>query len=441
MVGDINLVAPESEESLLALALESNSVLVSAISSGVKPEDFGTASHELIFRTMRDMLDKGMAIDSATLISQLETSSKLDLIGGKGAIERLTTRAPAHGANEYIQIIKDRSIRRSVFDASESILRLLHTEPDIYDVVNKSENLIYRVGDKLTGGSKTGIDASSLVEMYANRTSERDRIPYAFKTLNIKARGRNRGSLSIYGAYSSDGKTTVGTINALTAAQQGYKTAVFSLEMTEEELLYRLIAMYTGISSQRIEQGDLSLEEDGMVNAAIREIGQLPITFYHDPSYSPSEIGTIQMREKFDLIVIDYLQRFDWNAWSDFPHIAKTFKNMALKTDCCVDLLSQLRMEEYRPGQNPFGVPNLNSLYGGRATAHEADNVFFPWAMRDKDEETGQWTRNGMGKLICAKQRGGEGEFMFDIVFDPKHVMWKEPEVENVFILPVGDSR
>lgn len=439
--GSINLVAPEAEESLLALGLESPAALMSMVTLGLKPEDFGTPGHELIFRSMREMMDRGQAVDSATLISYLETTAKLDLVGGKGVIERLSSTSPVHGINEYADIIKDRSVRRSMFDSVEDIIKLVNTEHDIHSVVSGSQNLVYRVSDLLHRGAKSGLNAEDLVNIYLNRKEEADRIPYPFHKMNEEAKGRERGSLTVWGGASSDGKTIVGMQSALAAANAGYRVAIFSLEMTEEELMYRLLAMQTGIEKQKIEQGDLDMVEEGEIRKACHTIAQLPITTYHDPEYTPAEIRGEQMKERYDLIVIDYLQRFPFTDWKEIPAMARQFKNIALSTHCAIDVLSQINAAQVNPGQNPFPVPTLNSLYGGRATAHEANNVFFIYAERERSEDKKAWNRTGEGSIYVAKQRGGRGEYNFPVLFNQNKIMWEEQGHENVLQMPTTNTK
>jgi replicative DNA helicase len=107
--------------------------------------------------------------------------------------------------------------------------------------------------------------ASELVELYLNKRDDIDRIVYPFQALNRVSKGRDRGSLTVWGGYSSDGKSIIGMQSALAAAQAGYSVGYFSLEMTEEELLYRLLSMHTGIPKQRIEDEELDILEMGSV--------------------------------------------------------------------------------------------------------------------------------------------------------------------------------
>lgn len=436
--GSIDLTAPEAEESLLALCLESTTALLSVVGSGLKPEDFGASAHELLFRTMVTMQDAGKSVDAATLISHLEAGGKLDLVGGRGVIERLSTVAPVHGVNQYADILRDRRIRREYFDAFDAGARLLHSEPDIRKVATGIENQLYRVSDRMEGGAKSGMTANELVELFVMKKEEVDRIPFSYPTLNEHTKGRERGALSVVGAYSNDGKTIVGMQSALDAARAGYSVGFFSLEMTEEELLYRLLSMHTGIDMKRIEAEDYTMEEFGLIQRAIHQISQLPLKTYHDPEYTPTEISAIQKRERFDLIIVDYLQRFHYTDWQHIGQMAKQFKNMALSTKCCVDVLSQLTVKEYKPGQNPFPRPNLAMLFGGRVTSHEANNVIFLWP--EREQVNGYWEKTGKGEIILAKSRSGSADLAFPVYLDKKRIMWLEPNDENVLYLPGANT-
>lgn len=435
-----NLIAPDAEERVLAACLESPTALMSVVGSGLRPEDFGSPSHELLYRTMRDMLERGQSVDDVTLSTYLDSSGKLDLVGGQPIVNRLATLGVnVHGASDYADIVRDRSVRRSLFDATEQIVQLLHTEPDPRRMIASAENHVFRVSDQLRGGGTKGMSSRELVDLYRNRRAAVEKIPYPFDSLNRKVRGRERGSLTLWGGYSSDGKSVIGMQSTLHAAKHGYSVGFFSLEMTEEELLYRLLAMETGISMQKIQDGNTDLDDCKELEKAAHAISKLDITTYHDPEYTPAEIRSIQMREKNDLIVIDYLQRFHFTDWQEIPRIAKQFKNVALSTRCCVDLLSQLTPAQITPGRNPFPVPNMNSWYGGKATGHEANNAMFIWGHREQGAD-GKWERTGTGEIISVKQRGGQGEFSFPVNFDSNRVMWSEPSVENLYHLQAKNT-
>ena len=440
-MGAIELASISAEEHLLGACLGSGTALVAVSGSGLKPEDFSGVSHEILFRAMLEVSEKGQDVNLTTVTAHLEAGDKLGLVGGLGSLERLNELGElSYAANDYADIVKDRSIRRKMFDAAQGIVNTIYHEQDVRKMLSDCEREVYRVSDAMGGGATKGMSAADLVDLYKNRRAKPERIPYPFHTLNKETSGRERGSLTVWGGYSSDGKTIIGMQSLIAAAQAGYTVGYFSLEMTEEELLYHMLSMMTGVPKSVIEEGSCNLVTEDIVSEAARKLSELPITTFHDPEYTPTEIRGIQMREKFDLIVVDYLQRFTYIDFMEIPRIAKQFKNIALTTKCCVDLLSQLTPAQVAVGQNPFPPPNMNSIYGGKATAHEANNLLFVWAHRKMDEY-GKWQRTGTGQIISAKQRGGKGEMEFDVNFDQDRIMWMEPGHENVYSLPQTNTR
>lgn len=426
-MNQIHLTDPTAEEYLIGACLESTTALISVVGSGLKPEDFNGPGNEIMYRTMRDMLDRGESVDPTTLAAKLEAGGKLELIGGQGVINRLTEASYiTHHASDYAEIIRDRSIRRSMSDAVEDIMYHVHSEEDIRQLMGTAENLVYRVSDKLRSGGKQGLKAEDLIEIYRKKKKAVERIPYPLLSINHATGGRERGCLTLWGGYSSDGKTVMGMQSALVAAEHGHRVGYFSLEMTEEELLYRLLAMKTGIPKAQLEHGLSTLDQQDAVDKALQDIKHLDLVTFHDPEYTPDEIRSIQMKEKFNLIVVDYLQRFYFKDWKEIPAMAKKFKNIALSTKCSVDVLSQLTPAQVGVGDNPFPPPSLNSFYGGKATAHEANNALFIYAHRRLD--AGNWVRTGGGEIIIGKQRGGHGEYSLPVVFDQKSVVWRDRE-------------
>jgi replicative DNA helicase len=199
------------------------------------------------------------------------------------------------------------------------------------------------------------------------------------------------------------------------------------LEMTDDQITARLLAYMTGIDMGRLERDELSLEDRARIEEAFKEISEWKLMIYCDPSMNVADIRAIQMRERFDLIVVDYLQRMDFKDFSEVPRIAKQLKNIALTTKCSIDLFSQLTPKGLDSrSQNPFSKPDNNSLYGGKATAFEADNVIFLWAHRQMDEDGGWNNRTGYGTLIFAKVRQGRPGLEVNMKFDHTRIQWEE---------------
>jgi replicative DNA helicase len=430
----ISLVTVEAEEVVLGACLLSSATFIAVMTTDLKPEDFNVPMYTKIYSVMLDMFQAGEQISVLALCAHFENRGDVSSIGGLNTIKRLPQVAQTYlndslrdidGALNHVEVIRDRAVRRSLREASERIINLIHSEPDVRTLVTACEQSIFSATEQTA--SSSGYTGSDLVGLYASSTSKSvgKRTPYPFKQLNKYLTGKSEGSLIIWGGYSSDGKSVLGLQNLATSCKDGAKVGYFSLEMTEEELLFRLIAMETGLPMTKIEFGGLDFDESRLLDTALGKIKDWDFTIYSDPDITPGEIRARQTRERFNSIGVDYLQRFPYREYREIPRIAKLFKNIALSTKCSVDLLSQLTPGEHGLGKNPFTRPHIHSLYGGKATAHEANNVIFIWAERTLGPHGG-WERTGNGEIISAKARSGKAEFSFPVTFNTSRLMWEE---------------
>lgn len=328
---------------------------------------------------------------------------------------------------QYVDIIRDRSMRRRLSEGFEASSRLLYSEPDGKELLEKVQTTLYRTLDEYMASSYMGLRGADLSSAWESRNDSGPRIQYAWNTAEAVLNGRARGDLSIWGLYTSDGKSTIALRNVVSACREGLKVAFVLLEMTDVQMTARLLAYMTGIDMGRIERNELSLEEQSRIEEAFTEIEGWNLQIYFDPSMTVADIRAIQMKDRNDLIVIDYLQRMDFKDFNEIPRMAKQLKNIALTTKCHIDLFSQLTPKGLdNRSQNPFSKPDVNSLYGGKATAHEADNIIFLWAKRQQDEDGGWNTRTGYGTFIAAKVRQGRPGLEFEMKFDARHIQWEE---------------
>lgn len=431
-MGGFALASPDAEEALLSAMLSNHTAVLSTLQQGLRREDFGYDVNGTIFASICRVVDEGKQVDPITVQAEIEASGKLELIGGKHTLMRIVDLVgDPNRASEYTQIVKDRSLRRSMRAACEKIMHDLHNDSDIKRVINTAEDQVYRVGELMQGTGTSGLSGSEMMQMWRSRSVDRALIPYFYRSLNKVNHGRRPGFLTIWAGYTSDGKSIAAIQEAMNACGFGHRVALYSLEMTDDEIMCRLLSQLTGIEPSRIELNDTDYEEGLVIDRAVEHVGRWDLHVYADPAYTPADIRARQMRERSDLVIIDYLQRFDFTEWSQIPRIAKQFKNLALSTRSCVDLLSQLTPPQERgPSANPFPMPNENMLYGGKATGHEANAVLFVWSSRERDEETGVWQRAGVGEMVVGKFRGGKSGFSVPIYFDENHVGWFERKRE-----------
>lgn len=425
MAQSVELASADTENRLLSCLISSNMGATNALALGLARDDYAWEVNSLIHDAITRIAERGHSIDPTVLSEELAGSNHLDAIGGTAVIDQLA--AVPHDPNlitQYVEIVRDRAMRRRVMQGFERSAQVLLSEPDGKKAVERVESVMFRAFDRYMHSAFSGMSGQDLRNAWESSDGEQEYMipPYEFMVDQI--RGFARGTLTIWGGYPGDGKSIVGLRTAIENAAAGKKVGFLSLEMTQHQMSVRMLSYLTGISTDRIEEHDVDENEIEAIEAAWNTIETWNITIYCDPSMTVDDLRALQMRERFDVIVIDYLQRFDFVSWDQVPRMARQLKNIALSTMCAIVLLSQVNPKETKPGANPFTIPDNLSLYGGRATGHEADNIFFIWGEREMDQY-GSWNRNGYGLLLCTKIRQGKDGWKERMVFVPSRVTWE----------------
>lgn len=427
MTPSIELAHPSAENALLAAFINERLAPATAMSLGLVRQDFAYEINALIYDAVVRLVTRGSQVDRALLEAELSSHNTLDAIGGEAVIAQIAASPYEPGSvGSYVSVIRDRSMRRRLQSGFERCTRMLYSQPDGKVLLEETQVEIYRTLDDYMSSAFSGLRGTDLVAAWEARHASGPRIGYSYRTPQAVLGGRARGDLSIWGLYTSDGKSTIALRNVVHACRAGLKVGFALLEMTDEQIMARLYSYLTGIDMGRIERDELSLEDRELMDTAAAEICRWDLYVYCDPSITVSDIRAIQMQERFDLWVIDYLQRFDFTDFKEIPRLAKQLKNVALTTKCHVDLFSQLTPQGLdNRNQNPFSKPNVNSLYGGKATAHEADNIIYLWAHRARDEDGG-WQRTGTGEMYFEKVRQGRPGLNVRMQFNPNTIQWEE---------------
>lgn len=426
MAQSVELASAETENRLIACLINVRMGPASALALGLNRDDYGWEVNALIHDAISRITERGHAVDQTVLCEELAGSDHLDAIGGEAVINSLA--ASPHDPNllpQYVEIIRDRAMRRRVMAGFETGAQILLSEPDGKVAVELVQDNMFRAFDRYLQSAYSGMTPSDLRTTFNLTGGIARTIPYPYEFMNDYGIGREVGTLNIWAGYPSDGKSTMAIRSTVVACVAGEKSALVSLEMTAAQLTMRFLCYLTGINSTRIQKGELDDDEKGALQAAFDTMESWDLTIYCDPSMTVADLRAIQMRERYTYICIDYLQRFDFVTYDQVPRMARQLKNLALSTMCAIDLLSQINPGETRARQNPFTKPDNLKLYGGKATAHEADNVFFIWGMRDQDDHGG-WQRNGYGILMCTKGRQGIPEYEERMVFIPSRVTWEQ---------------
>lgn len=419
----------EAEKAVLG-AIFIDPEAVADASSVVTPSDFYERANQIVFQAMLDLSDKGEAIDPVTLKAELTQKNQLDDIGGIGYISQLALATPtAAHVTYYAQIVHRKALLRSLISASQKIIQNAMTgEDDVTDILDDAESEIMNVSSANNTGAFRQIKDiinSTLEEI--NSISDEDSsvtgLATGFTELDKMTTGFHDDELIIVAARPGVGKTSF----ALNVAQyvglhEDKSVAMFSLEMSGEQLVQRMIAAQGLIDSQHLRTGQLDEEEWSRLTVATGSLANTQIYIDDTPGIKMSEIRAKSRRlakEKGDLglIVIDYLQLIEGpkseSRQQEVSAISRQLKKLAKELHVPVIALSQLsRSVEQRQDKRPV----LSDIRESGSIEQDADIVSFLY--RDdyyrEDREDGQdngeveaEADNGEVEVIIEKNRSG----------------------------------
>ena len=407
----------ESERAVLAGILL-DPAQIQIVSGVLLPEDFHSEVHRILYRSMLHLLAQETTIDLRTLQAQLEQEGRLESVGGLAYLAALDLDLPDLGRlDSYVEIVKERSIRRRLIHACSDITRnCLDGGLRAQEALSRAEQLILSLGEESTQRGFRSL-AAVVQETMAVLEERPEKgligIPSGFVDLDAKTRGLNPGNLIIVAGRPGMGKTSLAlNIAQYVAVHEGRGVGVFSLEMSDSELALRLLSGEADIPFGRIRSAHLSNREWGKVVKAVRSISAAPIFIDDSPNPSLLELASkarrLRAEEKLDLLVIDYLQlmqaggRYE-NRNLEISAITRGLKQLAKELEIPVIALSQLsRQTERRGGDHR---PQLADLRESGSIEQDADIVAFIYREVVYDPET---ENPDMAELILAKHRNGE---------------------------------
>ena len=420
----------EAERALLGSILLDNSALNQALEIIAK-DDFFSEGHRLTFEKMLDLSEKNRAIDLVTLSEELAKDGLLEKSGGAAYLSSLTDGVPlgtTAAVAEYSRIIKEKSLVRRLINASNNVIaRCLEGIDDPESLIDLAQSQVFDIAEqKVKSGFLTVRDVvqSSFgsIEKLLDRGSRITGVATGFRELDDMTAGLQPGELVIVAARPSLGKTALALNIAAHAAIKDHKVVgMFSLEMSKESLVIRLLCSEAEIDSHRFRTGfvdrDHESREWDKMTRALGRLADAPIHIEDMPALSIMQIRAKARRLKaekgLDLLIVDYLQlvtghgRFE-NRTQEVSFISRGLKSIAKELHVPVLALSQLsRAPEQRPGQRP----QLSDLRESGSIEQDADVVIFIFRERrsqEDEEEEGEFARGGVEtKLIIGKQRNG----------------------------------
>lgn len=415
----INKLPPqniEAEQSVLgALMIDPNAII--KIADTLNLEDFYRHSHQSIYAAMMELYRKGESIDLLNLTNKLKGQKLLEGVGGSAYLTSLVNTVPAatHIVN-YAKIVKDKKTLRDLIDASNHILSLGYNEnSEVEELVDEAEQRVFKIAQRST--TKEFLPVESLLQESFQRIDrlheDNDHlrgIPTGFKDLDRLMSGLQRSDLVILAARPSMGKTTLALDICRRATAGGASAGIFSLEMSKDQLIDRLLASEAGIDLWRLRTGQLAESDFPKLQEAFDRLAKLPLYIDDSGSSTILEMRTLarrlQAERGLDLLVIDYLQlmrtrgRIE-NRVQEISEISRSLKSLARELNIPILALSQLsRGVEHRPDHRP----KLADLRDSGSIEQDADVVMFIYR---EDAYKPATERTNMASILIEKHRNG----------------------------------
>lgn len=401
----------EAEESVLgALLIDKDAII--AIAEFLKPEDFYDERHKLIYEAALLLYDERVPLDILTISEKLKKKKALKEVGGVAYLADLANKVPtAAHVEHYGKIVKDASTKRSLMRVAATLVDMSMDEGIASDeLLDKAESEIFSLTQKNVARAFVPVREAladsfdRLDELHKQAEGIRG-IPTGFSDLDDALAGMQRSNLIILAARPGVGKTSL-ALNITQNVALKYKRPVgfFSLEMSREELVDRLLVAQADIDAWRLKTGKLSEEDFTKLSNAMGELAEAPIYIDDTPGLSILEMRTkarrLQVESGVDLIVVDYLQlaksRLLENRVQEVSEISQGLKNLARELKVPVLALSQLSRAVEQRGEKK---PQLADLRESGSIEQDADVVMFLW--RESDDDTQSY------HLDIAKHRNG----------------------------------
>ena len=418
---DINRIPPhsvESEQSILGSIILDKEAIIT-VAETIQPMDFYKEAHKIIYESMLKLNSNNEPIDLITLIEELRKEGHLDSIGGISYLTSLSTIVPTtSNVKYYANIVKEKSVMRQLIKASNEIINLGYdASTDVQEILDKAEKNIFDISQEKSGDDIQPInvvlqDTFEMIEKLCTDKSEVTGITTGFADLNKKINGLQRTDLILLAARPAMGKTAFSLNLVQNAALKGdASVAVYSLEMSKEQLVQRMLSAQSNVELSKIKTGNLGESDWPRIIDGMAVLSEANIFIDDTPGIKISEIRSkcrrLKIEKGLDLILIDYLQLMEGegkneNRQQEIAKISRSLKILAKELDCPVVALSQLsRSPELRKDHRPI----LSDLRESGSIEQDADIVMFLY--RDEYYHDDSEKKN-IGEVIIAKNRHGE---------------------------------
>ena len=423
----------EAEQAILGCVLIENEIMT-ALSDEMKVQDFYDRRHQIIFSAMLNICKSQMQIDFTTLIAELQTKNQLIEAGGavylSSLIDAVYTTA---NISDYIQIVQDAALKRNVIAAATSIAEAgYNANYDSAGYIDYAERLLLDLAKRRR--TEGFVPIETVLEnvkniMLANRArdGELTGLSTGFEKLDEITLGLQKDNLIILAARPAMGKSAFAMNIAINAATNNIKetgepisVALFSLEMSQEQIVQRMTAAQARVNLTNIQKGTLTQKEMLLVESANDDLAALNVYFCDQGTVTVADIRAKCRKQKasggLDLVIIDYLQLINGsskggNRQEEVGNISRSLKQMARELGVPVNALSQVsRKLEDREDKRP----NMSDLRESGSIEQDADIIMFLYREGYYNKNTEKVSN--LTELIIAKNRGGVTgtlEFLF----------------------------
>ena len=408
----------EAEQTVLAAALLDH-IAVEKIVNLLSNDDFYYEANKEIFDSIKQVHMQNIPVDVVTVSEELKKRGKIDYIGGFEYLARLTENIiTSKNVEAYCNIIREKSTLRKLISASNEIIEKGFKESDdVQKVIELAESRIFAISQNRSINSFTEIK-DVLMEVF-NKLEERAMnkgsltgLTTGYEDLDRMTSGLQRSDLILLAARPSMGKTALALNIAMNSVKTGASVALFSLEMSKEQYVQRIISVEAMVESTKLRTGNLDDDDWSRLISVMSAISNYKVFIDDTASVSLFEVMSkcrrLKMEKGLDLIIVDYLQlmtdggRGGDNRQQEISNISRGLKAMARELDCPVLALSQLsRAPELRNDHRPI----MSDLRESGAIEQDADVVMMLY--RDEYYHKEESEKKGITDVIITKQRNG----------------------------------
>jgi len=425
----------EAEQAVLgALLIDPASVV--RIASSLTPADFSRPGHGRIYGAMLDLYARREAIDFVTVVAELERQGAVEEIGGEAYLTALIERTPiATHVEHYAGLVERAAMRRRLVDAASRIARIAYDDASdtIEETIDQAESVLFQVaGDRRR---RDLVPLNALLDTYFERIEDIQAhresmlgVRTGFTDLDRMLGGLQPSDLCVVAGRPGMGKTSWLLSVAGNVAQKGGTVALFSLEMSAEQIVQRLIASETGISTHKLRVGDISFDETELVMRAIGRLAPLSLYIDDTPGLTPFELRNkvrrLHAERGVHLVIVDYLQlmhggRQSENRVQEISLISRHLKGLARELRVPVIAASQLsRAVESRADRRP----QLSDLRESGSIEQDSDMVVFLYRDAVYNENT---EKKNIAEVHVAKHRHGPTGTV-ELVFVPHETRFRD---------------